>query len=162
MLPFFYTSTSLLHSPRIIDQTFHTRKVLAQALAEQFFGCYICMQDWWAINDFNKHFTFLTAVNNIKSTDLLFLVERSQNIVFMLIFELQCLCNIMKIAVTQTWVRMIYHLTLDLVPFLFLNHSSNDRLIISGPMHGSVLVYLAIFMVCLSRKSLVIMSTDIT
>ncbi|XP_031558269.1 transcription initiation factor TFIID subunit 2-like [Actinia tenebrosa] len=39
-------NTSLLHSPRIIDQTFQTRKVLAQALAEQFFGCYICMQDW--------------------------------------------------------------------------------------------------------------------
>ncbi|XP_048582004.1 transcription initiation factor TFIID subunit 2 isoform X3 [Nematostella vectensis] len=39
-------NTSLLHSSRIIDQTFITRRVLAQALAEQFFGCYICMQDW--------------------------------------------------------------------------------------------------------------------
>ncbi|KAK3736334.1 hypothetical protein QZH41_020807, partial [Actinostola sp. cb2023] len=39
-------NTSLLHSPRIIDQTFTTRRVLAQALAEQFFGCYVCMQDW--------------------------------------------------------------------------------------------------------------------
>ncbi|XP_067032704.1 transcription initiation factor TFIID subunit 2-like isoform X1 [Acropora muricata] len=39
-------NTSLLHSSRIIDQGFQTRKFLSQALAEQFFGCYLCIQTW--------------------------------------------------------------------------------------------------------------------
>ena len=43
----FYSSTSLLHSLRIIDQGFETRKYLSQALAEQFFGCYLCIQTWY-------------------------------------------------------------------------------------------------------------------
>ena len=43
---FFHSSTSLLHSSRVIDQGFETRKYLSQALAEQFFGCYLCIQTW--------------------------------------------------------------------------------------------------------------------
>ncbi|KAK6625989.1 Transcription initiation factor TFIID subunit 2 [Polyplax serrata] len=39
-------STNLLHSPAIIDQTVITRKAMAQAIAEQFFGCFISMQNW--------------------------------------------------------------------------------------------------------------------
>ncbi|KAJ8315654.1 hypothetical protein KUTeg_007804 [Tegillarca granosa] len=39
-------STNLLHSSRIIDQTIDTRKILAAAVAEQFFGCFITMQCW--------------------------------------------------------------------------------------------------------------------
>lgn len=39
-------STNLLHSIAIIDQTFHTRKVLSKAIAEQFFGCFITMHNW--------------------------------------------------------------------------------------------------------------------
>lgn len=39
-------STNLLHSPAIIDQTYITRKAMAQAIAEQFFGCFISMQHW--------------------------------------------------------------------------------------------------------------------
>ncbi|XP_063225105.1 transcription initiation factor TFIID subunit 2 [Bacillus rossius redtenbacheri] len=39
-------STNLLHSPVIIDQTYITRKAMAQAIAEQFFGCFISMQNW--------------------------------------------------------------------------------------------------------------------
>ncbi|XP_074635589.1 transcription initiation factor TFIID subunit 2-like isoform X2 [Acropora palmata] len=39
-------NTSLLHSSRIIDQGFQTRKFLSQALAEQFFGSYLCIQTW--------------------------------------------------------------------------------------------------------------------
>lgn len=39
-------STNLLHSPAIIDQTYITRKAMAQAIAEQFFGCFISMQNW--------------------------------------------------------------------------------------------------------------------
>lgn len=37
-------SINLLHSKKIIDQTFLTRKVIARAIAEQFFGCFISMQ----------------------------------------------------------------------------------------------------------------------
>lgn len=39
-------STHLLHSIAIIDQTYITRKAMAQAIAEQFFGCFITMQNW--------------------------------------------------------------------------------------------------------------------
>lgn len=39
-------STNLLHSAAIIDQTYTTRKLMAQAVAEQFFGCFISMQNW--------------------------------------------------------------------------------------------------------------------
>lgn len=39
-------STNLLHSMAIIDQTYVTRKAMAQAIAEQFFGCFISMQNW--------------------------------------------------------------------------------------------------------------------
>lgn len=39
-------STHLLHSIAIIDQTYNTRKAMAQAVAEQFFGCFITMQNW--------------------------------------------------------------------------------------------------------------------
>ncbi|XP_001664244.2 transcription initiation factor TFIID subunit 2 [Aedes aegypti] len=39
-------STHLLHSIAIIDQTFVSRKVMSKAIAEQFFGCFITMQNW--------------------------------------------------------------------------------------------------------------------
>lgn len=39
-------STNLLHSSAIIDQTYITRKAMALAIAEQFFGCFISMQNW--------------------------------------------------------------------------------------------------------------------
>lgn len=39
-------STHLLHSIAIIDQTYTTRKAMSQAIAEQFFGCFITMQSW--------------------------------------------------------------------------------------------------------------------
>ncbi|KAL1132516.1 hypothetical protein AAG570_010471, partial [Ranatra chinensis] len=39
-------STNLLHSSAIIDQTYATRNAMAQAIAEQFFGCFISMQNW--------------------------------------------------------------------------------------------------------------------
>lgn len=40
-------STNLLHSGMIIDQTPATRLCLAQALAQQFFGCFISRMSWW-------------------------------------------------------------------------------------------------------------------
>uniref|UniRef100_A0A1B6LDU4 Transcription initiation factor TFIID subunit 2 n=1 Tax=Graphocephala atropunctata TaxID=36148 RepID=A0A1B6LDU4_9HEMI len=39
-------STNLLHSNAIIEQTYVTRKAMALAIAEQFFGCFISMQNW--------------------------------------------------------------------------------------------------------------------
>lgn len=39
-------STSLLHSSRIIDQTMVSRKLMASAVAQQFFSCFITMQSW--------------------------------------------------------------------------------------------------------------------
>ncbi|XP_050073652.1 transcription initiation factor TFIID subunit 2 [Anopheles maculipalpis] len=39
-------STHLLHSIAIIDQTFHSRKIMSKAIAEQFFGCFITMENW--------------------------------------------------------------------------------------------------------------------
>ena len=40
-------STNLLHSARIIDQTFETRRLMASAVAYQFFGAFITMQYWY-------------------------------------------------------------------------------------------------------------------
>lgn len=39
-------SLNLLHSAVIIDQVYITRRAMAQAIAEQFFGCFISMQNW--------------------------------------------------------------------------------------------------------------------
>ena len=46
ILLYFFFSTNLLHSNRIIDQTISTRTVLAEAVAKQFFGTFIAMQTW--------------------------------------------------------------------------------------------------------------------
>ena len=40
--------TNLLHSKHIIDQAFITRSILADALAAQYFGCFISMSSWSA------------------------------------------------------------------------------------------------------------------
>ena len=45
----FACSTNLLHSSKIIDQTILTRTALAQALSEQFFGCFVVMNSWYVI-----------------------------------------------------------------------------------------------------------------
>ncbi|XP_070555415.1 transcription initiation factor TFIID subunit 2-like [Ptychodera flava] len=39
-------STNILHSSHVIDQTFTSRRLMAHAVAQQFFGSYICMQSW--------------------------------------------------------------------------------------------------------------------
>lgn len=39
-------STHLLHSIAIIDQTYATRSAMSKAIGEQFFGCFITMQNW--------------------------------------------------------------------------------------------------------------------
>lgn len=39
-------STNHLHSGMIIDQTPLSRRFLAQALAQQFFGCFISRMSW--------------------------------------------------------------------------------------------------------------------
>lgn len=39
-------STHLLHSIAIVDQTYATRQAMSEAIGEQFFGCFITMQNW--------------------------------------------------------------------------------------------------------------------
>ncbi|XP_035219613.1 transcription initiation factor TFIID subunit 2-like [Stegodyphus dumicola] len=39
-------NTNLLSSPQIIDQTYMSRRIMAHAVAEQFFGCFISMFSW--------------------------------------------------------------------------------------------------------------------
>lgn len=41
-----YSSTNLLCASSIIDQTYMSRKLMAHAIAEQFFGCFISMHSW--------------------------------------------------------------------------------------------------------------------
>jgi len=45
-------STNLLHGKKIIDQTMVTRHLLAQAVAQQFFGCFISMNCWYLHKEF--------------------------------------------------------------------------------------------------------------
>ncbi|XP_071965911.1 transcription initiation factor TFIID subunit 2-like [Antedon mediterranea] len=55
-------NTNLLHTRRVIDQTFETRTILTQALAEQFFTCFINMQSWndaWLVKGISKYLTGL-------------------------------------------------------------------------------------------------------
>ena len=39
-------STNLLHSSAIIDQVYLTRKLSAEAVASQFYGCFIVPEKW--------------------------------------------------------------------------------------------------------------------
>ncbi|XP_077546800.1 transcription initiation factor TFIID subunit 2-like [Haemaphysalis longicornis] len=39
-------SVNLLHSKHIIDEAYTSRKIMAKAVAEQFFGCFIAMHTW--------------------------------------------------------------------------------------------------------------------
>nr|XP_050858954.1 transcription initiation factor TFIID subunit 2 isoform X2 [Vespula vulgaris] len=57
-------NTNLLHSTAIIDQVYITKKAMAQAIAEQFFGCFISMQNWsdtWLPKGISTYLTGLYA-----------------------------------------------------------------------------------------------------
>ena len=41
------SSVNLLHPPRVLDQVIPTRRLIAQAIARQYFGCYLLPQSWW-------------------------------------------------------------------------------------------------------------------
>ena len=52
----------LLHSKQIIEQTFLTRRLIANALARQYFGCFITMfnwHSWWLLTGLAAHLTSL-------------------------------------------------------------------------------------------------------
>ncbi len=52
----------LLHSKQIIEQTFLTRRLIANALARQYFGCFITMfnwHSWWLLTGLAAHLTGL-------------------------------------------------------------------------------------------------------
>lgn len=60
----FLCSTNLLHSTAIIDQVYITKKAMAQAIAEQFFGCFISMHNWsdtWLPKGISTYLTGLYA-----------------------------------------------------------------------------------------------------
>lgn len=59
-------STNLLHSAMIIDQTPLTRRCLAQALAQQFFGCFISRMSWW-VQKKQPNLTTHTTVQSVCS-----------------------------------------------------------------------------------------------
>jgi len=46
----FSFSTHLLHGATIIDQTFESRRFIASALAQQWFGNYIGIKAWYCYN----------------------------------------------------------------------------------------------------------------
>lgn len=53
--------TNLLHSKHIIDQTFTTKSVLSEALAAQYFGCFIEMSSWpaaWCTRGISSYIAF--------------------------------------------------------------------------------------------------------
>ena len=57
-------NTNLLHSAPIIDQVYLTKRAMAQAIAEQFFGCFISMQNWsdtWLPKGISTYLTGLYA-----------------------------------------------------------------------------------------------------
>ncbi|KAL6435232.1 hypothetical protein ACFW04_005360 [Cataglyphis niger] len=57
-------NTNLLHSTAIIDQVYITKKAMAQAIAEQFFGCFISMHNWsdtWLPKGISTYLTGLYA-----------------------------------------------------------------------------------------------------
>ncbi|KAF7989013.1 hypothetical protein HCN44_007323 [Aphidius gifuensis] len=57
-------NTNLLHSPAIIDQVYITKIAMAQAIAEQFFGTFISMENWsdtWLPKGISTYLTGLYA-----------------------------------------------------------------------------------------------------
>ncbi|KAJ4440026.1 Transcription initiation factor TFIID subunit 2, partial [Periplaneta americana] len=66
-------STNLLHSNAIIDQTYITRKAMAQAIAEQFFGCFISLQNWsdiWLPKGISTYLCSLYAKNVLETMSI--------------------------------------------------------------------------------------------
>lgn len=57
-------SINLLYPSQIIDQVYISRKAMALAIAEQFFGCFISRQswsDWWLTNGISMYLCGLYA-----------------------------------------------------------------------------------------------------
>jgi len=57
-------TTNLLHPPRVIDQVPKTQGLLAQAIAEQFFGTFLChhsWSDWWLPKGISRYLGLLYA-----------------------------------------------------------------------------------------------------
>lgn len=72
-------STNLLHSPRIIDQTLETRRTLAAAVAEQFFGCFITMQscsDMWITRGVAGYLTNLFVKKTFGNNEYRYQINR--------------------------------------------------------------------------------------
>ncbi|CAC5377567.1 TAF2 [Mytilus coruscus] len=77
-------STNLLHSSRIIDQTIETRTLMAAAVAEQFFGCFLSMASWpdaWLTVGIAKYLAGLFIKNKFGNNEYRYLVSKEMKLV---------------------------------------------------------------------------------
>ncbi|XP_076092140.1 transcription initiation factor TFIID subunit 2-like isoform X2 [Mytilus galloprovincialis] len=77
-------STNLLHSSRIINQTIETRTLMAAAVAEQFFGCFLSMASWpdaWLTVGIAKYLAGLFIKNKFGNNEYRYLVSKEMKLV---------------------------------------------------------------------------------
>lgn len=75
-------STELLHSHRIIDNVQMTRRLIAQAIARQYFGCYMLHQswcDWWLSEGLSLFISGLFIRRMFGSTEYQFYIMEEHN-----------------------------------------------------------------------------------
>lgn len=88
LINFYDSSTYLLHGAPIIDQVYITRKAMAQAIAQQFFGCFITMERWsdlWLCNGISTYLTGLFSKKCFGDNEYLDLIH-SVNITLFALF----------------------------------------------------------------------------
>ncbi|XP_074642286.1 transcription initiation factor TFIID subunit 2-like isoform X2 [Tubulanus polymorphus] len=72
-------SVNLLHSSAIIDQTMHSRKTMAVAVAKQFFGCFIPVQTWcdaWLVKGISGYLGNLYVKKAFGNNEYRFAISR--------------------------------------------------------------------------------------
>ncbi|VDD94445.1 unnamed protein product [Enterobius vermicularis] len=77
-------SVTVLYHKKILDCVQETRQLLAQAVAEQFFGCYVSAAHWldfWLMKSLSKFFTGLFIERYFGTAEYLFQIKRTLNAV---------------------------------------------------------------------------------
>uniref|UniRef100_A0A0N5A862 Transcription initiation factor TFIID subunit 2 n=1 Tax=Syphacia muris TaxID=451379 RepID=A0A0N5A862_9BILA len=77
-------SVTVLYHKKILDCVQETRQLLARAVAEQFFGCYVSAAHWldfWLMKSLSKFFTGLFIERYFGTAEYLFQVMRTLNAV---------------------------------------------------------------------------------
>ena len=75
-------SINLLHSKHVIEQTYISRRVLAQAIAEQYFGCFISMQstaDAWLTRGISGFLAYDYYKKAFGNNEYRYYVKRAMN-----------------------------------------------------------------------------------